>query len=634
MLGSLYAAASQPPLFAVGVTFAECSLNMPFPDTHPALLRALTARGYEQPTPVQEAVLQPGLEDRDLLVSAQTGSGKTVAFGLAIAPTLLGEADRLPPSPQPLALVIAPTRELALQVQSELEWLYAETGARIASCIGGTDARREARDLSRGAHIVVGTPGRLCDHQSRGSLDLSGLRCVILDEADEMLDMGFRDELEQLLDASPSERRTLLFSATIAREIASLAKRFQKDAKRIDTVSGAKQHSDITYRCVVTAPQEIERSLVNVLRFYESPTAMVFCNTRMMVGQVQAALLERGFASVAISGEMGQNERSRAIESLRSGQARVCVATDVAARGIDVPALNLVIHASIPTASETLLHRSGRTGRAGRKGTSVLMVPMNQRRRAERLLEMARVKAEWEAVPTADAIAAQDTKRLLDDPILANASEETTDELVLKLAETYDAKKLAAALVQMYRARLPNVEQIRAMSVEAPQSRGDRPERAPREERIVSGEWFKMSVGRTERADPKWLIPLICRLGNVQKRDIGSIRIEQDQTYFQITDESVERFKSCVAGAEPDEVTIEPSAEPAGGSSYGSRGRNPGEGKRFGRSGGGAGGGFKGGPRGGGSGGGYKGRGGSGFGRPKPGAGGSSGEGASRKRRS
>ncbi|GLQ59974.1 hypothetical protein GCM10010937_17770 [Gluconobacter japonicus] len=628
---SLYAAASQPPLFAVGVTFAECSSNMPFPDTHPALGRALAARGYEQPTPVQEAVLQPGLEDRDLLVSAQTGSGKTVAFGLAIAPTLLGEADRLPPSPQPMALVIAPTRELALQVQSELEWLYAETGARIASCIGGTDARREARDLNRGAHIVVGTPGRLCDHQSRGSLDLSGLRCVVLDEADEMLDMGFRDELEQLLDASPAERRTLLFSATIAREIASLAKRFQKDAKRIDTVSGAKQHSDITYRCVVTAPQEIERSLVNVLRFYESPTAMVFCNTRMMVGQVQAALLERGFASVAISGEMGQNERSRAIESLRSGQARVCVATDVAARGIDVPALNLVIHASIPTASETLLHRSGRTGRAGRKGTSVLMVPMNQRRRAERLLAMARVNAEWEAVPTAAAIAAQDTQRLLEDPILANASEETTDELVLKLAETYDAKKLAAALVEMYRARLPQVEQIRPMSVDAPSSRGERGERgerAPREERVVSGQWFKMGVGRTERADPKWLIPLICRLGNVQKRDIGSIRIEQDQTYFQITDESVERFKSCVAGAEPDEVTIEPSAEPAGGG-YGARGRNPGEGKRFGRPGGG--GGFKGGPRSGG-GGGYKGRGGSGFSRSK--AGGPTGEGTSRKRRS
>lgn len=298
---------------------------MPFPDTHPALTRALKGRGYEQPTPVQEAVLESGLDGRDLLVSAQTGSGKTVAFGLAFASDLLKDGETLPPTKTPLALVIAPTRELAMQVQTELTWLYAETGARIASCIGGTDARREARTLERGAHIVVGTPGRLCDHLSRGKLKLSSLRVIVLDEADEMLDMGFREELEQLLDASPEGRRTLLFSATIAREIASLARRYQKDAKRIDTVSGQKQHADITHRCVVTAPQEVERSLVNVLRYYESQTAMVFCNTRLLVNQVQAALLERGFASVSISGEMGQNERSRAIESLRSGSARVCV---------------------------------------------------------------------------------------------------------------------------------------------------------------------------------------------------------------------------------------------------------------------------------------------------------------------
>ncbi|QDH17217.1 DEAD/DEAH box helicase [Swingsia samuiensis] len=605
---------------------------MPFPDTHPALQRALVARGYEQPTPVQEAVLKPGLDERDLLVSAQTGSGKTVAFGLAMAGTLLGSADRLPPPSKPMALVIAPTRELALQVQSELEWLYADAGARIASCIGGTDARREARALERGVHLVVGTPGRLCDHLSRGALDLSDVRCVVLDEADEMLDMGFRDELEQLLDAAPDGRRTLLFSATIAREIASLAKRYQKDAVRIDTVSGSKQHSDISYRCVITAPHEVERSLVNVLRYYESPTAMVFCNTRMMVGQVQAALIEKGFASVAISGEMGQNERSRAIESLRSGQARVCVATDVAARGIDVPALSLVVHASIPTGAETLLHRSGRTGRAGRKGTSVLMVPVNQRRRAERLLSFAKVKAEWESVPTAEMIAKQDNQRLLEDTnLLEGTSDGVSDELVTKLTETYDSKALAAALVGMYRSRLPKVENLRAMSLDAPArknergergERGERRERRPREENNLSGQWFKLSVGRSQKADPKWLVPLICRLGAVQKREIGSIRIDQDQSYFQIADESVDRFKSSIAGADSDEVKIETSSAPQG-ESYGARGRNPGEGRRSNRGGGG--------PRGGG----YKGRGGSGFSRSKGGSGGgATGERSTRKRRS
>ncbi|MXV36590.1 MULTISPECIES: DEAD/DEAH box helicase [unclassified Saccharibacter] len=556
---------------------------MPFPDTHPALTRALKARGYDQPTPVQEAVLELGLDARDLLVSAQTGSGKTVAFGLAFASTLLGEKEKLPPTRSPLALVIAPTRELALQVQSELTWLYGETGARIASCIGGTDARREARALERGVHIVVGTPGRLCDHLSRGKLDLSALRVVVLDEADEMLDMGFREELEQILDAAPPERRTLLFSATLAREIVGLARRYQKDAARIDTISGQKQHADITYRGVVTAPQEIGRSLVNVLRYYDSPTTLVFCNTRLLVGQVQAELLQRGFASVAISGEMGQNERSRAIESLKSGLARVCVATDVAARGIDIPALGLVVHASLPSSSETLLHRSGRTGRAGRKGTSVLMVPFNQRRRAERLLAQAKIKATWENVPSVDAVAEQDARRLMEDPLLTQEPQGESDPWVAKLVETFDATRLATALVGMYKSRLPRVEKVRPVSLEPPKGRDARSGG-----RVESGAWFRLGVGRSEKADPKWLVPLICRLGGVQKRDIGSIRIQQEDTLFQISDEKVARFNACRAGVEDGEASIEPAeAPPAGPPRRGGRGSFGGGGRRPGGPGGG-----------------------------------------------
>ncbi|WP_025824437.1 DEAD/DEAH box helicase, partial [Asaia astilbis] len=543
---------------------------MPFPETVPSLSRALAARGYETPTAVQEAVLQPGLETRDLLVSAQTGSGKTVAFGLAFAPTLIPEgSERLPPANSPMALVIAPTRELALQVQSELQWLYAETGARIVSCIGGTDARREARNLSNGVHIVVGTPGRLCDHLSRGALNLSDLRVIVMDEADEMLDLGFRDELEQLLDAAPVERRTLLFSATIAKEIANLARRFQKNAERINTVSTSKQHDDITYKCVLTAPNDIGRGIVNVLRYYESATAMLFCNTRAMVAQVQAALVERGFASVAISGEMGQNERSRAIEALRSGVARVCVATDVAARGIDIPALSLVIHANMPSEAATLLHRSGRTGRAGRKGTCVVMVPLSQRRKAERLLSFAKINnAEWESVPSADAILEQDAKRLMGDETLFAPSQAVEDALASQLAEAHDSHQLATALVRLYKSRLPSVENIRPVNVEAPAARGARDERAPREfsGRVdrMGGEWFSLAIGRTERADPKWLVPLICRLGSVTKSEIGAIHIDTDHTLFEIAPDSAERFRSCVAGADADEAKIEPASAPTG----------------------------------------------------------------------
>ena len=202
--------------------------------TVPSLLgEALAAHGYTAPTPVQAAVLEPEAAGRDLIVSAQTGSGKTVAFGLAMAAELLGEDGKVPFTLPPLALLIAPTRELALQVSRELMWLYAKTGARIATCVGGMDAGKERRNLQHGAHIVVGTPGRLRDHLERGALDLSGLRVAVLDEADEMLDMGFREDLEQILDATPGQRRTLLFSATIPKPIVALAKRYQRDALRI-----------------------------------------------------------------------------------------------------------------------------------------------------------------------------------------------------------------------------------------------------------------------------------------------------------------------------------------------------------------------------------------------------------------
>ena len=199
---------------------------------------ALAERGYDTLTAVQEAVNAPELQDADLLVSAQTGSGKTVGFGLAIAHTLMGDSDRLEPASSPLALVVAPTRELAFQVMRELEWLYAKAGARMASCVGGMDMRDERRKLERGAHIVVGTPGRLRDHIQRGSLDMTGLRAIVLDEADEMLDLGFRGDLEFMLGEAPENRRTLLFSATVPPMIAKLAKQFQRDAVRVSDDGG------------------------------------------------------------------------------------------------------------------------------------------------------------------------------------------------------------------------------------------------------------------------------------------------------------------------------------------------------------------------------------------------------------
>ena len=303
---------------------------MPFPSLPTSLADALSERGYDEPSPVQAAVLEPAAHGRDLIVSAQTGSGKTVAFGLAFAAQILGENGRVTTGDHPLALVIAPTRELALQVSRELGWLYRQTGARIATCVGGMNPQEERRALRSGATIVVGTPGRLRDHLERGALDLSTLAAVVLDEADEMLDMGFREELEEILDATPDTRRTLLFSATIPRPIEALARRYQRDALRIASAGSERGHSDILYQAVTVSPSEIENAVVNLLRFHDAETAILFCSTREKVRHLHATLQERGFGVVALSGEHSQSERNQALQALRDGRARVCVATDVA----------------------------------------------------------------------------------------------------------------------------------------------------------------------------------------------------------------------------------------------------------------------------------------------------------------
>ena len=365
----------------------------------PALAGALAARGYDTLTAVQTAVLAPEAEGADLLVSAQTGSGKTVAFGIAIAPTLLGGAERFDAPGAPRGLIIAPTRELAVQVRRELEWLYRDAGARIGSCVGGMDMRRERRALEQGAHIVVGTPGRLRDHITRGSLDISELRAVVLDEADEMLDLGFREDLEFILAAAPADRRTLLFSATVPKSIALLAKRFQRNALRITASGESDQHDDIEYRTILVAPSDRENAIINSLLYFDAQNTLVFCATREAVRHLTSRLANRGFSVVSLSGELSQAERTNALQAMRDGRARVCVATDVAARGIDLPNLDLVIHADLPSNPETLLHRSGRTGRAGRKGICALIVPYHRRGSAARLLKLAKLDAASQPAP-------------------------------------------------------------------------------------------------------------------------------------------------------------------------------------------------------------------------------------------
>ncbi len=522
---------------------------MTFNTTFTLLGDALTARGYAAPTAVQAAVLEPEAVGRDLLVSAQTGSGKTVAFGLAMAPQLLDDGGRARFAMAPLALVIAPTRELALQVSRELDWLFSATGVRVATCVGGMDPSKERRALSQGAHIVVGTPGRLRDHLERGSLDLRELSVAVLDEADEMLDMGFREDLEELLDATPEGRRTLLFSATMPKPIVALAKRYQQDALRISTVNSERGHGDIAYQAMAVAPADIENTVVNVLRLHEAETAMLFCATRDNVRHLHASLTERGFAAVALSGEHSQNERNHALQALRDRRARVCVATDVAARGIDLPTLSLVVHVEIPRDAEVLQHRSGRTGRAGKKGTAILIVPYPRRRRVESMLRDARVPAEWINAPSAAEIRAADSERLLSALLAPVEAGEGDRELATRLLTERSAEDIAVALVQAHRSRLPQPEELLAAEASAPQ-RGPRPG-------FEGSSWFRLNVGRRQNADPRWILPLLCRRGHVSRTDIGAIRLTADETLFEIAGPMAARFLDAVKRTAEEDPDVE-----------------------------------------------------------------------------
>ena len=543
------------------------------------LAKALADKGYETLTPVQAAVLDPDLDTRDLLVSAQTGSGKTVAFGLALASSILGAAETLPKAGAPLALIIAPTRELALQVTKELQWLYAPAAGKIASCIGGMDYRDERRALDQGVHIVVGTPGRLVDHIRRGSLDMDLLRAVVLDEADEMLNMGFREELEIILSAAPLDRRTLMFSATVSKPIARLAENYQTDAARVNTMSATSTHIDIEYHALTVLPTDAEKAIINLLLFHDAPNAIVFCARREGVNRLTSRLTNRGFDVVALSGEFTQKERTNSIAAMRDGRARVCVATDVAARGLDLPGLDLVIHADLPRNKEGLLHRSGRTGRAGRKGVCALIVPVRAKRRTERLLQDSGVDALWAAPPNAADIETALNTRLLTSDVFAAPTRQSERDLSKTLLNQFSPEQLADAVVRLTRAKDSAPEVLQDVSSDSGRPdrkpRPDRPDRGPAHDRpprgrakadFADGHWIKLGVGRKNKADPKWLIPMLCKSGGFSRNEIGAILISPGFTHVELKPHAAEQLMAA-AGAEQvidNSIWVDRSAQPDG----------------------------------------------------------------------
>jgi ATP-dependent RNA helicase DeaD len=589
-------------------TFSELGLPT-------AIAAAITGKKFEQPTPVQTAVMNPELRGRDLLVSSETGSGKTLAFGAVLARELMAaegtteagaEADEelrrlarvAERAPRRIrALVIAPTRELATQVRGELGWLFARTGWRIGAFTGGTDIWGDLRTLKGGVDVVVGTPGRLVDLVSRGALSLADVEAVVLDEADEMLDMGFREDLETLLSRAEARRLTLLFSATLPADILGLAKRYQKDAVRIDTRrSGATPHADIAYVAYLTPVGEKLAAVMNVLRVHEARRAIVFGTTREGVANLHEALVRRGVRAVVLSGDRSQADRDRSLSILKRGEARVLVATNVAARGLDLPEVDLVIHADLPSNVEALTHRSGRTGRAGRKGTSVLIAQLTERRKAERLMGMANLRLAWENAPDAAAVAAHaeaglrrdlaQTLGLATPDASADGADGTTEEAAASGLTAKEKARVASflaelralgpvsddalveALVARELAHLPTGDKVSPVALPAPGAR-ERPvgtTAAERRERFAKGTAvFRVNIGLRQNAEPGWLLPLICKRGGVTRKEVGAIRLGPHETTFEIAADAAEGFARAAAVPDPRAPQVRIEQLSAGG---------------------------------------------------------------------
>ena len=557
----------------------------------PALIEALTNKGYTTLTTVQQAVLDPMAIGRDLRITSQTGSGKTIAIGFVLRDLVMLPTQRPTKAAKPRALIIVPTRELGRQVEEELTWLYAPLGARVVALTGGASYRDEHRALALLPSLIVGTPGRLLDHLQNGSLDPSAIGAVALDEADRMLDLGFTETLDAILARIPEGRRTHLISATFSPEVRHLADRVQKNPLHVEGTRLGVANADIEHVVYLVDPAERLDALVNLLLAHPDARTLVFAKTRAGVAELAEALGDVGFSVAALSGEMAQRERTRALAAFKRGSLRILVATDVAARGIDVSDVSLVLHMEVPMDSDSYTHRSGRTGRAGRKGTSAVLVAPREIPRAQRIINRARVSARVEPMPTAKQIREMEDDRLValltgdDDAIEIDPR---TAAIAARIAAAGSPERtLARLLAETGLTRGPEPRNVRVIA--PPRDRNDRNDRDRGRERNAPGErtprsepygerraphtqapppmqdggpplpidqasqdfvTFEVSWGARSGADARRLLAIACRRGDIESRDVGAIRIGPASSLIEVRSNRAETF--ATASTQPD----------------------------------------------------------------------------------
>ncbi|MGK7909718.1 MAG: DEAD/DEAH box helicase [Synechococcus sp.] len=508
---------------ATAPQFAELPLAEP-------ILRAVADVGYETPSPIQAQSIPPLLDGRDMVGQAQTGTGKTAAFSLP----LLSNIDLSRREPQ--VLVLAPTRELAIQVADAMESYGRHlSGFKITTLYGGQSIGQQIRDLRYGVHVVVGTPGRLLDHLRRGTLSLSGLSAIVLDEADEMLRMGFIDDVETILNQAPENRQVVLFSATMPVEIRKVASQHLTDPVEVKIAAKTATVSSITQRYWTVQGMRKQDALVRILEAEEFDAAIIFARTKSMTAELAELLENSGYASAVLNGDVTQVLREKTIERLKRGSLDIVVATDVAARGLDVERISHVINYDIPLDTETYVHRIGRTGRAGRKGDAILFVHRRERRLLRNIERATRQQIDPMQLPSNIDIAARRIVQFKDKvaETIANQEEmEFFEDLVHNLKEEkgFSPLQIAAALTYLVQKerplQLPKEPEPRFHD-DTPDSR-DRPQRRDRnrgnrpEAGMVS---YRIEIGRDRGVTPKHIVGAIANEGGIQSRHIGRIRL-------------------------------------------------------------------------------------------------------------
>jgi ATP-dependent RNA helicase DeaD len=532
------------------------------------LLRALDTLGYEEPTPIQEAAIPALIEGRDLLGQAATGTGKTAAFALPI----LNGLDARRKITNPTALVLAPTRELAMQVAEAMHRYGRELQVRVLPIYGGQPIGRQIRELQRGIDIVVATPGRAIDHITRGTLSLENIAVVVLDEADEMLDMGFAEDIEQILSQAPTERQTILFSATLPPRIAKLTRKYLKNPVNIQIERDAPAAGDaplVRQTAYVVQRAHKLTALGRVLDLEAPEAALVFCRTRTEVDQLTEALNGRGYRSEALHGGMSQEQRDRVMKKLRSGTAELLIATDVAARGLDVDVLTHVINYDVPSAAEAYVHRIGRVGRAGREGVAITLAEPREHRLLKNIERVSKQKIEIGKVPTVADLRARRmdiTRASLRETLLAGEFEQY-QVVIDALGDEFDIVDVAAAAIKLaHEANTPAAEDERdipSVSLQQERNIGGRERVRGRDDSGArerdrerarpgrsNGNTTRIFIGggRTAGIRPQDLVGAITGEAGLKGRDIGQIEIADRFSLVEVGQDVADEVISALRG--------------------------------------------------------------------------------------